>query len=392
MCVRDEMLNELHSKIPDEVHNEALDLLNRKDMLGLILDDIEIMGVCGERMLTATIYLIGTSRLLKRPLAGIVQGKSSSGKSYIIDRIAELFPPFAMIGATQMTPQALFHMPPGSLVHRFIVAGERSRLQNDERAEATRALREMLSSGKLTKLITAKIDGKFVTDCIDQQGPIAFIESTTKNHIFNEDANRCLMLHTDDGNEQTRRVNQYMAKRHRYGVIEHQIDSIVERHHALQLHLESMNVKIPFAERLADLFPSERVELRRAFPHLLSMIEAVTLLHQYQRDRDAEGCLFATPDDYHLARCLLIQPMAKVYGAGVSDHARSFHEQLRSVFVGQFNSNEAQKLSIFAKSTVHIKLNELHEAGLLRIVKPGKGTQPTIWCVSEKTIEDIEQS
>jgi hypothetical protein len=37
------------------------------------------------------------------------------------------------------------------LQHRFIVAGERSRLQNDETAEATRALRELLSAGRLVK-------------------------------------------------------------------------------------------------------------------------------------------------------------------------------------------------------------------------------------------------
>src|SRR5262249_16728051 len=83
-------------------------------------------------------YLAGVSRLLERPLAVIVQGPSSSGKSYVIAKVAELFPPEAVVLAHQMTPQALFHMEPGSLEHRFVVAGERSRLENDDSAEATR--------------------------------------------------------------------------------------------------------------------------------------------------------------------------------------------------------------------------------------------------------------
>lgn len=64
-----------------------------------------------------------------------------------------MFPPEAVIDAKQMTPQALFHMPPGALVNKFVVAGERSRLENDDTAEATRGLREMLSSQKLSKLM-----------------------------------------------------------------------------------------------------------------------------------------------------------------------------------------------------------------------------------------------
>ncbi len=52
-----------------------------------------------------------------------------------------------------MTPNSLYYLPGDSLRNRIIVAGERSRVQDDERAEATRALREMLSSGKLQKLV-----------------------------------------------------------------------------------------------------------------------------------------------------------------------------------------------------------------------------------------------
>src|SRR5262249_21335110 len=146
----------------------------------------------GERDLTGILYLIATSRLLDRPLAGRVKGPTSSGKSFIIETTAALLPPEAVIRATQMTPQALFHMPPGSLKHMFIVAGERSRVEDDERAEATRALREMRSSGRLSKLMTVNGGGGFEATLIEQEGPIAFVESTTLQRVFDEDENRCL--------------------------------------------------------------------------------------------------------------------------------------------------------------------------------------------------------
>ena len=126
-------------------------------------------------------------------MAGIVQAASSSGKSYVIDRVARMFPPENVVRATTMTTQSLYYMEPGSLSHKFGVAGERSRVQNDDTAEATRALREMLSGGQLTKLVPMKLCGEITTQLIQQPGPIAYVESTTLTDIFDEDRNLSLI-------------------------------------------------------------------------------------------------------------------------------------------------------------------------------------------------------
>src|SRR5439155_8080532 len=134
------------------------------------------------------------------------------GKSYLIEKTASTFPPESVIYATQMTPQALFHMRPCTLVHQFVVAGERSRSEDDDRAEATRALREMLSAGKLSKLMPMRGEGNQIeTRLIEQDGPIAYIESTTLTKVDDEDANRCIMLHTDEQPAQTRRIIRQLA-------------------------------------------------------------------------------------------------------------------------------------------------------------------------------------
>ena len=66
-----------------------------------------------------------------------------------------------------MTPQALFHMKPGSLAHRFVVAGERSQLENDERADATRALRE-----EADRVASADLTGGRLYDAEDELGDL----------------------------------------------------------------------------------------------------------------------------------------------------------------------------------------------------------------------------
>ena len=97
---------DLLAKKPESVRQEAAALLQSEDLFARVVNDIGLLGVAGEKELSATVYLVGCSRLLERPLNAIVQGPSSSGKSYVIDNVAELFPPEAVIRATQMTPQA----------------------------------------------------------------------------------------------------------------------------------------------------------------------------------------------------------------------------------------------------------------------------------------------
>lgn len=371
-------------KMPADIRDEAEAMLSDRLLIQRIVDDIAALEVAGEKELSATVYLIGVSRLLDHPLAGIVQGPSSSGKSYLIEKTASLFPPETVIHATQMTPQALFHMRPGSLCHRFIVGGERSRLEEDERAEATRALREMISAGKLTKLMPMKVEGgKIETVSIEQDGPIAYVESTTMAKVFDEDANRCIMMNTDERPEQTRRIVRQLAAAYTGASGTGSSDRIVLRHHALQRMLQATAVVVPYAEQVGELIPSDRVEVRRAFPHLIGMVQAVTLLHERQRERNANGALVATEEDYQIARHLLSKPMARLLGSGVSDPARRFLQRLTAWAKGEFTATAAKLRETSSKSAVHGWLSELHESGLVEQVQAGRGRTPACWRLTD---------
>jgi hypothetical protein len=377
------------NEMPQDIRDEAQAMLADPLLIKRVLDDVATLGVAGERELVATVYLIGVSRLLTQPLAGIVQGPSSSGKSYVIEKTATLFPPEAVIHATQMTPQALFHMRPGTLAHHLIVAGERSRIEDDEKADATRALREMISAGRLTKLMPMKAEGgRIETVQIEQAGPIAYVESTTLTRIFDEDANRCLLLHTDERPEQTRRILLSLANAHSGASNNPEMARIIQRHYTLQRMLEPSPVVVPFATRLSDLFVNERVEARRAFPQVLSMIQAVTLLHQRQRQKDADGRLIAVPDDYQLAHRLLAKPMARLLSGKLSDPARRFYDRLAGWATGDFTTSEAKTHEVGSKSAVYGWLHDLHEAGMLEMVEAPRGRLPARWRLAGTTSDD----
>lgn len=380
--------------VPSEIKHEALEMLRARDLMSQLSRDITALGITGEETLAQTIYLIGTSRLLERPLAGIVTGLSSSGKSFLVSRIADLFPPDAVLLVHQITPQALYYLKPGSLVHKFVVAGEKSRRQDDEVADATKALREMISDGKLTKLVTDRDEqGALRTKYIQQDGPIAFIETTTLTKLFDEDRNRCLILATDESEHQTRRIIADAGKRRGGESRKTDIERLKLVHRTLQGMLRPVKVNIPFASRLGEMFPTRGPESRRRFEQVLSMVEAVTLLHQFQRCEDPTKATIieATREDYAVARELLAGPFA-ASGRVISRATSQFLERLKGWFSpGQpFTGRnvQAHEEIIHDPSTIRQHLRSLADAGFVEELEPGIGTIPSSYAIVENPPTD----
>ncbi|MBL9001738.1 MAG: hypothetical protein JNK25_11440 [Phycisphaerae bacterium] len=363
-------------------------LLADPRLVDLILRDIATLGVVGEEILALTSYMIGVSRLLPTPLAGIVQGLTATGKSFVPISVSSLFPPEAVLIATDITPNALYYAPPGFLMHKFVVAGERPRSQDDERAEATRALREMLAAGRLSKFVTVKgPDGKMATELVEQFGPIAFIESTTVVQVFDEDANRCLPLGTDESPEQTRRI--VAAQGARAASPPRDTSDVLLLHHTAQRLLKRVVVRVPFAEKIAAAIPTARQEARRAMPMILNVIQAVATLYQRQRVKDGEPghgiVVEATLQDYVIARRLLAEPMSRALGTRVPGAVLRFGQRIveRYSASGEFTSTTAcaDERVVQSRSKVNEYLKALAELGVVELVQPSKGGKPAEWKV-----------
>lgn len=360
----------------------AKEFLQRPDLISQIMEHARLLGIAGETELIVMIYLIGTSRLLSTPLAGEVMGASSAGKSYVIRQTVRLFPDEAIYQAHRITPRALEHMLPGSLVHRFVVAGERSRLQDDTAAEATRALREMISDGKLTLAIADRNTvGNFETRNIVQDGPIAYIECTTLgiSQINDEDRTRFILLSTDEGQEQTSAIVDQMATAAATPQNCDTPDSIIALHHTAQRLLYPHNVVVPFAKSLTSILPKERLEVRRTFGHLLSFVRSVALLHQYQRQRCEQGQIIATLDDYNVVRLYLSGPLARSLGCELTPGAKNLLETIGEI--KQFTIPDMVGRTNLSYNTVRGRIKELQNAGQIIKLQESKGQVAAAYAV-----------
>lgn len=367
---------------PPEVLREAESNLRDEELLNRLLEVVKTLGVAGEFNLVLTIYLVGTSRLLKKPLAAIVQGPSSSGKSFVIEKVASLFPPTETLLATDMTANALYYMPPGSLKHCFVVAGERNRRQHDGTASGTKALREIISAGRLSKSVPMPnpLTGEMETKLIEQEGPIAYVESTTLTKVFDEDANRCLILQTDEQATQTERILLNAARNACKPSTDRDIEHTLLVWRTMQLLLERKEVVVPFAVDLLNHFPSERVESRRAFPQALSVIGASALLHQYQREV-IDGQVIANHQDYKITRQLVSDPISRELCGEMPPRVKSFYEDYCGLGEYPLTTREiAQELNR-SERTIRDYLSDLYEAGAVELVESGRGPIGAKWRV-----------
>lgn len=259
---------------------EALELLRDPKLLERILEDFDRAGVVGEVTNKLVGYLAATSRKLEQPLAVVIQSSSAAGKSSLMDAVLELMPEEERVQYSAMTGQSLFYMGETNLSHKILAIVEE---QGAERASY--ALKLLQSEGELTIASTGKdpATGRLITQEYHVEGPVMIFQTTTAVDMDEELLNRCIVLTVDEGREQTRAIHERQRKtRTLEGVIARQ-----ERQRILALHqnaqrlIRSLFVVNPYASELS--FPDHQTRMRRDHTKYLGLIEAVTLLHQYQR-------------------------------------------------------------------------------------------------------------
>jgi DNA primase len=267
-------------KLSDEERQAALALLRDPRLVERILDDLDRLGVVGERMNKLVAYLAATSRLLDEPLAVVIQAASAGGKSSLMEAVLALVPEEGRVQYSAMTGQSLFYLGEADLKHKVLAIAE------DEGAErAAYALKLLQSEGQLTIASTGKdqTTGRLVTQAYRVEGPVALMLTTTAVEVDEELLNRSLVLAVDEGREQTRAIHdRQRAAQTLEGVLaRHDRPALLKLHRDAQRLLRPMLVVNPFARELTFLDHATRT--RRDHMKYLTLIRTIALLHQHQR-------------------------------------------------------------------------------------------------------------
>jgi len=261
---------------------EAMRLLRDPNLLDRILHDFSRCGVVGEETNKLVGYLAATSRKLDRPLAVILQSSSAAGKSSLMDAILDFMPEEEREKYSALTGMSLFYFTEEkSLRHKILAVVE------EEGAErASYALKLLQSEGELSIASTGKDPhtGRLVTQEYRVEGPVMIFLTTTAAVVDEELLNRCLVLSVDENREQTKRIHelQRQAETIEGLLAAKEKNRVVRLHRNAQRLLKPLLVANPYAGRLT--FLDDRTRTRRDHVKYLTLIRAIALLHQHQRE------------------------------------------------------------------------------------------------------------
>ena len=264
-----------------EEETEALAFLQSPDLLEKITEAYAASGVVGESANLLAAYLACVSRKLPKPLAVIIQSTSAAGKSTLMEAVLSFFPPEEVVKYSAMTGQSLYYMGEADLKHKVLAIAE------EEGAEkASYALKLLQSEGELTIASTGKDphSGRMETQEYHVEGPCAILLTTTSIDIDEELMNRCLVLTVDESREQTERIHQLQREARtpaglRAAEQRKQTRKLMQNAQRL---IQPMQTTSPHAPALT--FTADRSRTRRDHEKYLTLIDAIALLHQHQRE------------------------------------------------------------------------------------------------------------
>ncbi len=293
----------------------ALELLRDPRLLDRVLADFDKCGVVGEETNKKVSYLAAVSRLLPKPLAIVTQSASAAGKSSLMDAVLDFMPREQWENYSAMTGQSLYYMGEKNLKHKILAITEQ---QGAERASYP--LKLLQSEGKLKIASTGKdpVSGKHITHDYEVEGPVMIFFTTTAQEVDEELLNRCIVLTVNEDREQTRAIHQKQREAQTLEGLKARMrqNKILKLHHNAQRLLRSIPV---VNEHLKNLdFPDQMTRTRRDHMKFITLISAIALLHQHQREIKSsteEGetleYIEATEDDVKLAWALTNQVVVR---------------------------------------------------------------------------------
>ena len=369
----------INDKARDAAWECCQDLARDPDILSRVAKLVEDSGAVGERRVVKLLILALTSRVLDRPVSIVVKGTSSSGKSYLTQKVLDAFPPESYSVMTGMSERALAYSEE-PLSHRFLVVIE----AGGAGEMASYLMRSLLSEGRISYETVDKTSEGLRSRRIEREGPTGLLITTTRTGLHPENETRMFSLTISDSRDQTRQILRALA------VDRPPVDFKVV--HALQnwIGWSDNRVFIPFAEDLAEQMPPVAVRLRRDFAAVLNLIRAHAILHRANREIDAEGRIIATIDDYAVVRDLVADLVAEGVEATVDPRVRETVEAVSAI--GQADGVAAKAVGDFLnidKAPALRRCKKAEDQGYLKNLQEKAG-RPGRYVPGEPMPEDEE--
>lgn len=315
-------------QLTEQRYRKAVNYLSAPKLMERTNADIGRTGMIGEENNRLLMYLVFTSRLREQPLHIISLGASGTGKTYLQEKIAELIPEQDKLEITILSENAFYYFDRKELKHKLVLIEDMDGAEN-----VLYPLRELQSKKKISKTIPIKDSkGNMKTITLKVEGPISLAGTTTKERLYEDNANRSLLIYLDNTREHKEQIMNYQRRASAGKINSKQERELIEFFKDMQTVLKPIKVRNPYAEYL--VIPQHVFKPLRTNSHYLAFIETITFYHQYQRETKTdpdtnERYIETTLEDIEWANKLL-KDVLLAKADELSGECRRFFENLKN--------------------------------------------------------------
>jgi predicted transcriptional regulator len=353
-------------QLTEKEKSEALQLLQSENLLTTTNNLIGQSGIIGEETNRLIMYLIFSSRKREQPLHIISLGSSGTGKTHLQESIGNLIPDEEKTEITTLSENAFYYFGQQELKNKLIL------IEDLDGAEgALYPIRELQSKKKISKTIAFKnTKGETKTTSITVEGPVCVSGCTTKESVYEDNANRSFLIYLDESTAQDDKIMDYQRKA---SAGKNDIAQQLKARQCLQNSqylLKPIRVINPYAE-LVEL-PKEVLKPRRTNAHYLQFIELVTYYHQHQREikydqETGEEYIETTIEDIKNANELIKEILIRKSDI-LTGRSRNQLENFKKLLQNKselFTNTQVRSTLKIAKSTAQYHLNAWLDAGII---------------------------
>lgn len=153
-------------------------------------------------------YLISTSRKQSQLLHIVSLGASGTGKTHLQEKVGELIPEEDRIEITTLSENAFYYFGQRELKNKLILIEDLDGAEN-----VLYPLRELQSKKRISKTVAHKnTKGETRTLHLVVEGPVSVAGCTTKEHIYEDNANRSFLIYLDESEAQDQRIMDYQRR------------------------------------------------------------------------------------------------------------------------------------------------------------------------------------
>lgn len=325
-------------------------------------------GVVGEETNRLIMYLIFTSRKRSQPLHIVSLGSSGIGKTHLQEKIGELIPEEDKIELTTLSENAFYYFGQRELKNKLILIEDLDGAEN-----VLYPLRELQTKKRISKTIAHKnTRGETKTLHLVVEGPVSVSGCTTKESLYEDNANRSFLIYLDESEAQDQKIMSYQRAISANTINQEKEQEIQELLKNTQRVLEPIKVVNPYAELLQ--LPKEIFKPRRTNNHYLQFIEAVTFYHQHQREMKAdeygEAYIETTIEDIkaanQLMKPILLRKSDELNGA-TRNHLEALKQWAKEKGKTHFGNRETSRHFRKPIATIKRYHYQLTELGYLQV-------------------------